>query len=150
VTVAVNFCCAPAMTFGEVGESVTTTGGITVTVALPFFVTSACDVAVTVTVDGVGTAAGAVYKPDALMVPQAPPLQPAPETDHVTAEFAVPVTVAVNCCCVPVVTLTVAGDTETATGGITVTVALPDFVWSACEVAVTVTVAGFGMIAGAV
>jgi len=84
------------------------------------------------------------------MVPQAAPLQPVPERLQVTAVLLVPVTVAVNCCCAPTVTFTAVGDTDTATGGKTVTVALADFVESACEVAVTVTVAGLGTFAGAV
>jgi hypothetical protein len=62
----------------------------------------------------------------------------------------VPVTVAVNCCCAPVTTFAVDGETATDVGGTTVTVAEPDLVVSACEVAVTVTVAGFGIAAGAV
>jgi hypothetical protein len=75
-----------------------------------------------------------------------------PFTDHVTAVFAVFVTVAVNCCVAPTATLGAAGATVTpiAGGAATVTVAVPDFVLSACETAVTVTVAGAGTDAGAV
>jgi hypothetical protein len=42
------------------------------------------------------------------------------------------------------------GDIETAIPVTTVTVAVADFVESACEVAVTLTVGGFGTVAGAV
>ena len=61
-----------------------------------------------------------------------------------------PVTVAVNCCWPPVTTCAVVGETVTTTGGITVTVAVADFVGSATEVAVTKTCGGFGAAAGAV
>jgi hypothetical protein len=84
------------------------------------------------------------------MVPHAAPLQPAPETLHVTAVFAVPVTFAVNTCLAPVTTFAELGDTETAIGDNIVTMAEADLLTSACEVAVTVTVAGFGTAAGAV
>jgi len=56
------------------------------------FVGSATEVAVSVTVGGAGTAAGAVYLPwagpvVAPNVPQVAPVQPAPESDHVTLAF---------------------------------------------------------------
>jgi hypothetical protein len=60
------------------------------------------------------------------------------------------VTVAVNCCVALTRTLGAAGATETATGGVTVTVAVADFVASATEAAVTVTNAGDGTAGGAV
>ena len=60
------------------------------------------------------------------------------------------VTVAVNCCVAFALTLAVAGETETATGIVTVTVAAADFVVSAAEIAVTVTCAGLGTADGAV
>ena len=66
-----------------------------------------------------------------------------------TVLLPVPVTVAVNCCCCDGPNCAVDGDTDTAIGT-TVTVAAPDFVGSACDVAVTVTVAGFGTVVGAV
>ena len=47
-------------------------------------------------------------------------------------------------------TLAVAGETETAIGTVTVTVATADFVGSAAEIAVTVTCAGLGTADGAV
>jgi hypothetical protein len=84
------------------------------------------------------------------MVPQVPPPQPGPAIVQVTALLAVPVTVAVNCCWAPDTTLTEEGETETATASTMVTVADADLVASACEVAVTVIVAGFGTDVGAV
>jgi len=53
--------------------------------------------AFTVTVEGDGTEAGAVYKPLEDTVPQELPVQPVPVTVHVTAVFEVPETLAVNC-----------------------------------------------------
>lgn len=52
------------------------------------------------------------------MVPQADPLQPAPETDQVTAVFVVPDTEAVNCCVEPTAVEVLAGVTATETGGL--------------------------------
>jgi hypothetical protein len=66
----------------------------TVTVAVPDFVVSARLVARTVTVGGVGIAAGAVYRPLEVIVPLLAPSS----TDQVTAVFVVPDTVAANCC----------------------------------------------------
>jgi uncharacterized protein (DUF2237 family) len=150
VTLAVNCCLAPITTFAEDGETETATGGNTVTVAEADLLGSACEVAVTVTVGGVGTEAGAVYRPATVMVPHVGPLQPVPEIVQVTVVLIVPVTVAVNCCLAPVTTFAEDGDTETATGSNIVTVAEADLLGSACEVAVTVTVGGVGTEAGAV
>jgi hypothetical protein len=71
---------------------------VTVTLADADFVMSACDTAVTVTVAGLGTAEGAVYSPEEVIVPtvEFPPVTPF--TCQVTAVLEVPVTVAVNCC----------------------------------------------------
>jgi hypothetical protein len=52
-----------------------------------------------------------VYSPVLEMVPFEAP----PATLQVTAVFDVPVTLAVNCCVLPTATLTVEGETETAT-----------------------------------
>jgi hypothetical protein len=65
---------------------------VTVIVADADFVGSATEVAVSVTVGGAGTTAGAMYVPIpgpavAPNVPQAAPEQPAPESDHVTLAF---------------------------------------------------------------
>ena len=51
------------------------------------------------------------------MVPHAAPVQPAPPaTFHVTAVFAVPVTVATNCCVLPNATVELLGVILSATG----------------------------------
>jgi len=111
--VAVN-CWVPKLaTLAALGDTLTVpaaVAAVTVTLADPDFVASACEVAVTVTVAGFGTVAGAVYIPPLEMFPFAVP----PLTLQVTAVFDVPVTVAMNCCVLPVATVAVAGTTETA------------------------------------
>ena len=72
------------------GLTVTCTGGTTVTLAVAFLLVSATLVAVTVTVCGLVSVAGAEYRPPLEIVPTAG------LTDHVTAVFVVPVTAAVN------------------------------------------------------
>jgi len=62
-----------------------------VTLAVAVLLVSAALVAVTVTVWGLASVAGAEYKPPLEIVPTAG------LSDHVTAVFAVPVTAAVNC-----------------------------------------------------
>jgi hypothetical protein len=129
VTVAVNCCVPPVSNEAEVGLIVTATA-VTVTVAEADLVVSAALVAVTVYVPAV---LGAVYRPLVLTVP--------PVADQVTAVFALPVTVAVNCCVPPVWTEADVGLTLTAPGGgaeVTVTVADEDLVVSATLVALTV------------
>jgi len=125
---------------------------VTVILADPDFVVSACDTAVTVTVAGLGTAEGAVYSPEVEIVPtvEFPPV--APFTCQVTAVLEVPVTVAVNCCVFATCTDADAGATETLTcaWAVTVTAADADLVVSACDTAATVTVAGLGTAEGAV
>ena len=66
-----------------------------------------------VTLDGFGTIEGAVNKPELEIDPQVLPLQPCPDSDHVTAVLEEPVTVAANCF-VPL-TGTVAEDGEMLT-----------------------------------
>jgi hypothetical protein len=85
VTVAVNCCVPPASTDAVVGLTVMETTAMTVTVAEADFVGSAALVAVTLTMFGEGANAGAVYRPAAVTVPQAAPLQPLPVTVQVTA-----------------------------------------------------------------
>jgi hypothetical protein len=150
VTVALNCCLAPVTTFGAVGEIETATGGNTVTVTEADTSGFACEVAVTETVGGAGTEPGAVYSPAVVMLPHVAPLQPAPEILQVTAVFAVPVTVAVNCCWLPTTSFAIVGEIETAIPVATVTVAVADLLVSACEVAFTLTVDGFGTEVGAV
>lgn len=149
VTVAVNCCCLPTTTCAEMGEIFTATDGTIVATAVLSFVVSATEVAVTLTCAGLGTVVGAVYNPPELIVPQALPVQPAPDTSQVTLVFVEPVTAAVNCCCLPATTCAEAGETFTTTGGSSVTAADEDLVVSAFEVAVTVTKAGEGWTDGA-
>jgi hypothetical protein len=105
---------------------------------------SAALVAVTVTLGGDGTTAGAVYIPLPLIVPQAAPLHPDPATRHATDMFGAPVTDASNCCAIPVGTEAPVGLTATKTSGTTVTVAKADMVGSAMLVAITWTLVGAG------
>ncbi len=159
-TVAVKVCEAPVTTLAEVGAIEILTGGgeedeVMVTVAEADLVVSACEMAVTVTVAGLGTAAGALKTPEVEIVPVValPPVTPF--TCQVTAVLVVFCTVAVKVCDAPVAMLAVPGEIEILTGGgvegaVMVTVAEADLVVSACEMAVTVTVAGLGTAAGAV
>jgi hypothetical protein len=59
-TVAENCWLAPVSTFADVGEMLTETGGIIVTVAVLDFVVSATEVAVIEICAGLGTVDGAV------------------------------------------------------------------------------------------
>jgi hypothetical protein len=127
------------ITCAVVGEIVTAIGGTIVTDAVADFVGSASEVAVMDIWAGLGTAAGAVYRPLVDIVPQAAPVQPLPMMVQVTAVFAVFATVAVNCRWPPVITFAVVGEIVTATGGMTVTEAVADLVGSATEVALTDT-----------
>jgi hypothetical protein len=77
-------------------------------------------------------------------------VHPLPVTLQVTAVFDVSDTVVMNCCSVLTRTWAVVGETATETGGMTVTIAVLDFVGSAAEVAVTDTCAGVGTFVGAV
>src|SRR5437764_207988 len=125
---------------------------VMVTCAEADFVGSACDTAVTVTAAGFGTTAGAVYRPELDIVPTValPPLTPF--TCQVTAVLLVFCTVAVNCCVPPAPTVADAGEivTRTAVVGVVVTAAEADFVGTACDAAVTVTVAACRNTAGGV
>ena len=163
-TVAVNACDPLTCTIAVVSDSVTAIGAgaaVTVIVAATDFVPSATEVAVSVTAAGVGTLAGAVYvtaTPDALEVgvtaPHVAPLQPVPLKAQVTPLFAVSFcTVAVNACDPLTCTDAVVSDSATAIAGgvaVTVIIAAADFVLSATDVAVIVTVAGAGTLGGAV
>jgi hypothetical protein len=124
----------------------------TVTAAEADLLGSAFEIAVTVTVAGEGTVVGAVYTPLVSIVPvaAAPPVTPL--TCQVTEVSEVALTVAMKVWEWPTVTDTLAGITDTLTGlpPVMVTVAEADFVSSALETAVTVTVAGDGTAAGAV
>jgi hypothetical protein len=87
-------------------------------------------------------------------VPHVAPEQPAPERDQVTPLFCESFwTEAVKLAAVEICTEAVAGLTETTMGraaAVIVTVAVFDFVGSETEVALIVTEAGEGTLAGAV
>ncbi|HLK05300.1 MAG TPA: hypothetical protein VKT53_12740 [Candidatus Acidoferrum sp.] len=162
VTVAVKFMLCPMVNPPRTGlietDNPETTAGTTVIVAVPVREVSVTDFAVSVTVAGEGTAAGAMYviaTPEALEfvdnVPQVTPLHPVPESAQVTPLFCKSfVTVAVKVCVSPTVTLGVDGATLTPIAGTTVIVEEKLRVPSATEVALMATVAGAGTAAGAV
>jgi hypothetical protein len=119
----------PSVNPPRTGDTVTLTGpaeaaAVTVIAAAADFVLSLTEVAVNVTVAGLGTLAGAVYvtaEPEALVVdatvPHAAPLQPAPDSVQVTPLAALSfVTVAVNDPVNPACTEAVVGDTVTEIG----------------------------------
>jgi hypothetical protein len=118
--------------------------------AAPVLDGSAELVAVTVTVDGEGTAEGAVYSPVRSTVPQAGALHPAPCTPQVTAVFEFPTTDAFNCSVAPVTIEVLAGVTVTTTTEMIVTLADAVLLGSAMLVATTLTLAGEGATSGAV
>ena len=103
-----------------------------------------------VIVAGLGTVAGAVYRPPELMVPHSVPEQPGPEALHETALFWVPETVAWNCSVPSTATKVFVGVTRITSGRMMVATTDADFVLSALEVAFTVICAGEGTTAGAV
>jgi hypothetical protein len=76
-------------------------------------VESAALVAVILTDPGLGTSAGAVYRPPTEIVPTVTLPLDTPFTLHVTAVLEVPVTVGVNCCVPPTATVAVTGEMET-------------------------------------
>jgi hypothetical protein len=121
-----------------------------VSCAVPERAESAADTAVTVTVAGEGTVAGAVYNPEVEIVPAVvlPPVMPL--TCQVTAMFVELATVADIIWDEETVTVAPPGLTATVITGATVTCAEALLVVSAAETAVTVTVAGEGTAAGAV
>ena len=127
-----------------VGVRETVIGGVIVTLAVAALLVSPTLVAVTMTVCGLLSAAGAVYRPALEIVPTAG------FTDHVTAVFVVPVTVAVNCCVCPAQRAAEPGETCTAMGTCSVTIdcaVSEGFAWLA---AVTVTEKVAAMVLGAV
>jgi hypothetical protein len=116
LTLAAN-CCV-ALRFSVACGGVTLTATVTVTLADPDLVESACDTAVTVTVAGFGTFAGAVYTPLGEIDPVVAPFPPVvPFTCHVTAKFVVFVTVAEKTTEPLTATFCDTGETATVTGG---------------------------------
>ena len=154
-TDAFNCCVAPVITEVLAGVTVTTTTDMIVTVADAVLLGSAMLVATTLTLAGEGATDGAVYTAanelDAT-VPQEEPLQPAPFKLHATAEFDVPVTVAVKESVLAVGTEALVGLmlSKTAAAATRVTPAEADFVGSATLVAATLSVAGEVTLAGGV
>jgi hypothetical protein len=157
--------CVPmlACTLLVVGETATIMGcaALSVMVAEADLLASDTEVAVSVTVAGVGTLAGAVYvmeMPDALLlaesVPQVAPVQPAPVSDQLTPLFCASFVTVAEKGFVPPLAWTFAEVGRIATlitgGTVMVIIATADFVASATEVAVRVTVAGEGTAGGAV
>jgi hypothetical protein len=152
ITLAVNCWLAPASSCTEAGEMLTPICSTMITVAVLDFVVSATDVAVTFRNDGLGSDAGAVYRPPAVMVPQLVPAHPKPVTLQVTAVLLVPVTAALNSCCAPVFSWTLAGEIVTPTWlpEVMVTVVDPTAAGVNREAAVITTEAGLGIAVGAV
>jgi len=157
VTVAVKFCVLLTLTVAAVGATFTPTGAVTVIAVVELLVVSAIDVAFNVTAAGLGTLAGALYVTEVVVapvsVPHVAPLHPVPESDQVTPLAPVSfVKVAVKFCLpMPACTFAVVGESviEITGAAVIVTVALSNFVLSACEIAFTVT-APLGTAAGAV
>src|SRR2546430_11037291 len=159
VTVAVNCCVFVTSTLAVVGETDTAIGGVTVAVAVADFVASAADVATTLTFGFAGTVPGAVYVAAFPLEVVAGAMVPQPGEHNVPLCVSVQftplllgsfVTVAVNCCVPFTATFAVAGETDAALKGTTLTVAVADFVVSATEIALIVTWAGLGTADGAV
>lgn len=91
---AVNTCAPPVGTLAVAGETVTTISSLRLTLAEALACASAWLTAVTVTFACDGIVVGAVYNPDAEIVPALPLPPAAPFTSHVTLVFALPVTMA--------------------------------------------------------
>ena len=155
--VAAKFCVRPSATFATFGEMKFVPEHTTLTLALADLVVSATLVAVTVTVGGVGIAAGAVYKAAveslATIVPTVAFPPAIPFTAQVTAVDGLPdpaVTVAVKSWASETKTVAEGGEMliERLSFSVTVTEALSlGLTWLT---AVTVTLAPDGRIAGAV
>ena len=163
-TVAVMVCACPASTACVCGEMLTVIAGrVTVIMTLADLVGSAMEVAVSVTVIGFESGAGAAYvigTPETLdvleSVPQVAPLHPAPESVQLTPLFCTSFwIVAVKLCELCELSASnVAVDGATLTlnvtgAAMTVIVATETFVPSDTAVAVRLTVDGFGGDAGA-
>jgi hypothetical protein len=163
VTVTLKLSACPTVSPPRFGVSVRVSAGsgTIVIVADADFVGSVTDVACSSKLADGGISGGAVYVigvPEALAFADISPHNPSLHSElssfQVTPLFAGSlVTVAVNACISPTGTFAVLGFTVTVIGAaavVTVIVAVPDFVPSVTEVAVSVTVAGVGALAGAV
>lgn len=150
VTVAWNCCCAPvfsAVLFGEIVIPTAVPEEPRVTLAVAVLGGVESSVAVTVTLGGFGAAAGAVYKPPAVMLPQVIPAQPLPETLQRTTPL---LPVVENWTWPPSLICGALGEIVSVPDEPILTDAVPDCAGTATDVAFTVTVAGFGAVAGAV
>src|SRR6185437_13770050 len=144
-------CALPRLMVELAGERVKSAGGTcSVICALAETLASAALVAVIVSVAGLGRVEGAENKPLVLIVPSVglPPAMPF--TVQATAVLEVPVTVALNSWLVPRLMVALVGSTLTRMGWMKSTSALAARVGSWTEVAVTVTEAVPGGVAGAV
>jgi hypothetical protein len=115
-TVAMNVCWPPAVTVTAAG--LTTTGRpefVMVTLAEPIWVVSCCETADIVTLLGVGTTAGAVYKPAVEIVPTVALPPTTVLTSQFTLVFVALVTVAVNCWVCLVCSVALRGEIATET-----------------------------------
>jgi hypothetical protein len=91
---AVKTCAPPVGTLAVAGETVTTMSSFRLTLAEALARASAWLTAVTVTLAGDGRVAGAVYNPDAEIVPALALPPETPFTSQVTLAFVLPVTMA--------------------------------------------------------
>jgi hypothetical protein len=103
VTVAVKRCLSPTTNLAVEGETVTPTVNELPIKILdePDWLKSASDVAIAVTIGGLGAEGGARYNPPEVIWPQAIPLHPVPARLQITTLLVVPVTVADSCTCPP-------------------------------------------------
>ncbi|MGA9884541.1 MAG: hypothetical protein WBQ34_12555 [Candidatus Acidiferrales bacterium] len=121
--VAANVCVCPSVKLAVAGEIALVRPQVIVTLALADFVLSATLVTVTVTLDGVGTFAGAVNNAVVELVAATVPIvafpPDTPFTLHITSALSLPVplTAAVNSCAPPAGTLAIVGAIMTAIAG---------------------------------
>ena len=149
VTVAANACVPPSEIDADGGFTTTVTSGSMVIIEVATRVGSATLVAVTVTVEGEGTRAGAKKRPPGVTVPTLEFPPGIPLILKVTAVFARPVTVANNCAPRPTCTCIDVGVKEIVASGRIVMFEVADaLVWN-WLVAVTFTTAGVGTEVGA-
>jgi hypothetical protein len=143
VTVAPNCCVWPWYSSALSGPTETIIGGFSVTVATAVFDGSATLVTLTATVCCAEMMAGAVYRPDGLTVPIAD------GTAQIKPVLTAPLSSAVNCCVWLERSVAEVGEISSVTG-ISVTAAVALRVGPIWLVAVTVTVCGSEIVAGAV
>jgi fumarate reductase subunit D len=96
-------------------ETMIGAGFTTVTNAVADRVGSVTLAACTVTTFGTGGTAGALYNPVLSIVPSVVFPPATPSTDHVAPWFELPVTLSVNCCVCPTITVCAGGFTTTTT-----------------------------------